>query len=169
MFWTENVKSWGPPMRTATGCQTSCWLGQQISSKNNDLDYNWSNHGVSPMRTASVEYISARTPNIIKYYQKMMFWIENAQIMESPMRAATGCQTSCQPGHQISLKNNVLNHNCSNHEVPNNSRPTSCHRAGPQDSKHRVIEFWSSAAERAACKCAAAGLCPASNGVPDHS
>ena len=36
-----------------------------------------------------------------------------------------------------------------------------------QPSSHQVLEFWSSAAEAAACKCAAAGLSPAFNGVPD--
>ena len=34
-------------------------------------------------------------------------------------------------------------------------------------SSHQVLEFWSSAAEAAACKCAAAGLSPAFRGVPD--
>ena len=32
-----------------------------------------------------------------------------------------------------------------------------------------IFSFWSSAAEAAACKCAAAGLRPAVNGVPDQS
>ena len=35
-------------------------------------------------------------------------------------------------------------------------------------SSHQVLEFWSSAAEAAACKCAAAGLSPAFRGVPDY-
>ena len=32
-----------------------------------------------------------------------------------------------------------------------------------------IFSSWSSAAEAVACKCAAAGLSPASNGVPDQS
>ena len=36
-------------------------------------------------------------------------------------------------------------------------------------SKNLEIGFWRSAAEAAACKCAAAGLSPASRGVPDQS
>ena len=32
-----------------------------------------------------------------------------------------------------------------------------------------IFSFWSSAAEAAACECAAAGLSPAVNGVPDQS
>ena len=36
-------------------------------------------------------------------------------------------------------------------------------------SKNPEIGFWRSAAEAAACKCAAAGLSPAFRGVPDHS
>ena len=38
-----------------------------------------------------------------------------------------------------------------------------------QPSSHQVLEFWSSAAEAAACKCAAAGLSPAFRGVPDYA
>ena len=39
-------------------------------------------------------------------------------------------------------------------------------------SKNKKIDsssFWRSAAEAAACKCAAAGLSPATNSVPDQS
>ena len=36
-------------------------------------------------------------------------------------------------------------------------------------SSHQVLEFWSSAAEAAGCKCAVAGLSPAFRGVPDSS
>ena len=42
-------------------------------------------------------------------------------------------------------------------------------KTNQNQSTNLEIGFWRSAAEAAACKCAAAGLSPAFRGVPDHS